>query len=130
MNEKAKRVMNDQQASIIEKLESAFNVNVVEDELSDDEINGSLDNFLIIYGDFSKVEAKNQLNQEIYVIYLSENKADLEIMSVDIISTLSSVRAMEFVKTIKRRTQKNDTDSYIDQITFVFKRLVPYEMGN
>jgi archaellum component FlaD/FlaE len=130
MNEKAKRVMNDQQTSIIEKLESTFEIPVVEDELTEDEVKGDLDNFLIIYGDFVKVESKNQLNQEVYVIYLSENKADLETMSVDVISTISAVKALEFVKTIKRRTQKNDTDSYIDQITFIFKRLVPYEVGN
>lgn len=130
MNEKAKRVMNDQQTSIIQKLESTFEIPVVEDELTEDEVKGDLDNFLIIYGDFVKVESKNQLNQEVYVIYLSENKSDLETMSVDVISTISAVKALEFVKTIKRRTQKNDTDSYIDQITFIFKRLVPYEVGN
>lgn len=130
MNEKAKRVMNDQQTSIIQKLESTFEIPVVEDELTEDEVKGDLDNFLIIYGDFVKVQSKNQLNQEVYVIYLSENKADLETMSVDVISTISAVKALEFVKTIKRRTQKNDTDSYIDQITFIFKRLVPYEVGN
>lgn len=130
MNEKAKRLMEIQQTAIIEKLESTFNIAVVEDELSDDEVGDQLNNFLVIYGDFIRTDSQNQLNQEIYVIYLSENKPDLETMSVDVISTVSSIRALEFVKTIKRRTQKNDTDSYIDQITFVFKRVVPYEMGN
>lgn len=118
--------MNRQQTQIIQKLESSFDLPVVEDELSADEITGELNNFLVIYGDFVKVSSKDQLSQELYVVYLSENRDDLETMSVDIVSVVSSIHALEFVKTIKRRTQKKDTDSYIDQITFVFKRLVPY----
>lgn len=132
MNEKAKKLMNRQQTQIIQKLESSFDLPVVEDELSADEISGDLNNFLVIYGDFVKVASKDQLSQELYVVYLSENRDDLETMSVDIVSVVSSISALEFVKTIKRRTQKKDTDSYIDQITFVFKRLVPYasQVGN
>lgn len=127
MNEKNKERMIKQQQKIIDVLNDNFSIPIDEDELDSSETPIKLNNFLIIYGDFVGTGSIGQLNQEIYVIYLSENNPDIEVMSIDIVSAMDKVPGLEFVKTIKRRSQKKDTDNYIDQITFVFKRLVKYE---
>lgn len=127
MNERNKDFMLKQQKKIIEVLESDFAIPIDEDELGVNETPDELNNFLIVYGDFMGTGSIGQLNQEIYVIYVSENNPNLETMSIDVISSMDKVPGIEFVKTIKRRTPKKDTDNYIDQITFVFKRLVKYD---
>ncbi len=117
--------MSEQQQLIYDALKS-FNLNVYEDEMTDDDLN-PMNFFLIVYGDFKKEEAIGKLRQEIYVVYVSEDNANVETNTIDIISLISKVKAVEFQQTIKERIRKGKTDKFIDRVTLVFSRLVKYE---
>ncbi|KMK77622.1 hypothetical protein [Alkalihalobacillus pseudalcaliphilus] len=125
MNERSKEIMSEQQQLIYDALKS-FNLNVYEDEMTDDDLN-PMNFFLIVYGDFKKEEAIGKLRQEIYVVYVSEDNANVETNTIDIISLISKVKAVEFQQTIKERIRKGKTDKFIDRVTLVFSRLVKYE---
>ena len=127
MNEKSKERMRRQQEFIYEGLVNEFNLPVVEDEFSSDELPASFNHFLIVYGDFQKNQSHAQLLQEIYVIYLSEDNPEVETTTVDIISTISKVPGVEFNRTVKERLRKKDSDDFVDQVTLIFRRKVSYD---
>lgn len=127
MNERSKQRMEQQHKDVYDNLSSTFNLPVFEDELSEGEYPTSLNYFYIIYGDFRKTEAVGRLLQEIYVVYVSEDNPNVETTTLDVITTISKVKGIEFNRTVKQRLQKDDTDSYVDQVTLVFTRKVAYE---
>jgi len=127
MNEKSKQRMKDQQQAIHDGLSSTFNLPVFEDEISESELPDQLNLFFVIYGDFQKTESPYFLLQEIYVVYVSEDNANVETTTIDIISIVDKINAISFDRTSKERLQKKDSDTYIDQVTVVFKRKVAYE---
>lgn len=127
MNEKSKERMGKQHKDIIDSLSNTFNLPVFVDELSEDEQPESLNYFYVIYGDYQKSQTVNRLLQEIYIVYVSQNNPEIEFDTLDVITTISKVNGIEFNRTIKERLQLDDTDSYLDQINFIFKRKVAYE---
>ncbi len=126
MNEKSKRMMGKQHKAINDSLTKVFKLPVYIDEVGENE-DGAFDCFHVIYGDFRKMQAVNRLLQDVYVVYVSENNPDVEYTTLDIITVISSINGIEFDRTIKERLQKDDTDSYIDQVTIIFTRKVAYE---
>jgi hypothetical protein len=127
MNEKSKRLMENQQQAIYDNLKNTFNLPVFEDELGEDELPEAFNYFYIIYGDFRKTDAVKRLIQEIYIVYVTEKNPDVETTTLDIITTISKVSAVEFNRTVKERYQKKDSDEYVDQVTIVFTRKIAYE---
>nr|BDD47235.1 hypothetical protein 9 [Bacillaceae bacterium] len=127
MNEKTKRVMGEQSTGIFQNLSTHFNIPVFQDDIAEDEIPENYNYFLIVYGDITGLEANKTLNQEIVIVYVTENNDQVDEETVDIISHISSVKAVDFERTIKQRLQKKDTDEYIDQVSIIFRRKIPYE---
>lgn len=126
MNERSKKMMERQHKAINEGLLHTFNLPVYIDEAGESE-SDVINSFHVVYGNFKKMNAAYKLLQEIYVVYITENNPDVEFDTVDIITTVSSVNGVEFTRTIKDRIQKDDTDSYIDQVTLIFNRKIAYE---
>jgi hypothetical protein len=59
------------------------------------------------------------------VYYYSENRDDVDEQTIDIISSVSSIKGINFVNTVKERLQEKDTDRYVDRVTLVFRRVIP-----
>ena len=126
MNERSKERMRAQHQAIYDAL-LTFNLPVFEDEPTESEYPALLNMLFVVYGDFHKGGSIGHLNQEIYVVYVSEDNPDVETTTIDLISAVVKVSTVEFDRTIKERAQKKDSDDYIDQVTLVFKRKVAYE---
>ena len=127
MNEKSKERMKMQQSKIVEYLSDTFKLPVFQDELSESEIPSDYNYLVVVFGNMRQGKTENQLLQEIYVVWTSENNSEVEETSIDIISTVSQVPAINFKRSLKQRLQKDDVDEYVDQVTFIFERLIKYE---
>lgn len=127
MNEKSKQRMMMQQVKILEYIDENFNFPVFQDEISESEIPSNFNYLVIMYGNIRKGNEKGNLLQEIFVVWVSENGEEVEETSVDIISTVEKVPGINFKRTLKQRLQKDDVDEYVDQVTFIFERLIKYE---
>lgn len=127
MNEKAKRKIGMQNDSVFQKLSTHFKIPVFQDDIAEDEVPSSHNYFLIIYGDITNPDDKKSLVQEVIVVYVTENNDYVDENTIDIISLISSISAIDFDRTIKQRLQKKDTDEYLDQVEVIFKRKIPYD---
>lgn len=119
--------MGEQSESIYQSLSAHFNIPVFQDDIAEDETPDTLKYLLIVYGDITGLETRKTLNQEVVIVYISENNDLVDEDTIDIISIVTNVKAVEFDRTIKQRLQKKDTDEYVDQVSVYFKRKIPYE---
>jgi len=131
VNEKSKRFMGQQRQDIFNALKT-FGLSVYEDEIAEDEeqeiINlDSYNFFTIVFGDFKPTDDKRKLIQTIAIAYFSENRDDVDEMSIDIISHVSSVKTVTFTGTEKDRLQVKDMDRYVDRVTLLFRRMIPID---
>ncbi|WP_235674884.1 hypothetical protein [Bacillus mycoides] len=131
MNEKAKKLMQEQRIGIKTKLEDYFKLLVVEDELAEDEEEQlqevGYNCFTIEYGEFQPSSNERTISQNVYISYLSENQDDLDEQTIDIISLVSKEKKVSFVVSKNDRLQMKDTDRYIDRVVFTFRRMIPIE---
>ncbi|WP_078430481.1 hypothetical protein [Alkalihalobacterium alkalinitrilicum] len=127
MNDKTKKMLKEQNEEIYNSLQNHFELPTFQDDIADDEVPSEFNYFLIVYGDFEPTETKRTLIQECYVVYVCEDNDLVDEQTIDVISTISNVKGLNFVGTQKRRLQKKDQDDYVDQVTIVFNRKVPYE---
>lgn len=127
MNERSKKLMNKQQQSIFDDLKSTFSLPVFEDDLTEDEFPADFNYFLVVYGDFRKTESEKHLVQEVYVVYVTEDNPNVETNTLDIITVIKNIKGVVFERTVKERLQKEDTDSFVDQVTCIFSRRVVIE---
>lgn len=127
MNEKAKALIEKQNNQIYNNLVGAFQLPVFQDEVAKDEVPNELTLFLIVYGNLTAGESVGTLSQEIYITYLAEGSNTIETDALDIISSITSIRTLSFVRTERDRVQKLNTDEYVDRINFIFRRGIKYE---
>lgn len=131
MNEKAKKLMNLQIVSLVEGLNTAFNLPVFEDEIAEDEEKNfqkdGYNCFVYETGSFELTSNNSKIAQTITVYFYSENKDDIDEQTLDIVSIISTIRAVSFVTTDKQRLQKKETDEYIDRVILTFKRVIPFD---
>ncbi|MFC0525778.1 hypothetical protein ACFFGV_19555 [Pontibacillus salicampi] len=127
MNEKAKKMIEQQNERLYNTLKDTFNLPVYQDSVADDERPNKLNLFLLIFGDWSPGESEQYLTQDIIVTYLSEDSETLETDALDIISSISSINLINFHDSNRDRVQKKDTEEYVDRLTFIFKRGIKYE---
>jgi uncharacterized protein YuzB (UPF0349 family) len=126
VNEKAKKLMKEQSEGVYDTLKNHFNLPVFQDDIAEDEIPSEFNYFLLVYGDMTPTDTSRNLIQEVYVTYITENNDMVDEETVDIISLISILKNIDFVRSIKQRLQKKDTDDYIDQVDIIFKRKIPY----
>lgn len=126
MNEKSKVKMGEQVDLINNNLSTYFQLPIFQDEVAEDELPKEFNYFLIVYGDMEP-SGNKAVNQEINVIYVTENNDQVDEDTIDIISLVQKVSNVTFVRTIKQRGQKKETDEFVDQVTVVFDRKIPYE---
>jgi len=127
MNDKQKVYMQKQQTKLYNDLSTTFNLPVFEDEIAEDEALSKANYFLIVYGDMVAGKSEISVSQEVYVVYVSEENADVETTTLDILTVVSKVRGYNFKRTVKERLQKGETDEYVDQVTLIFRRMLKYE---
>lgn len=127
MNERSKERMERQHNGIYDGLSNTFSLPVFVDELAEDEFPDKFNYFFILYGDFRKTQSVKHLLQDVYIVYVTEDNPSVETTTLDVITVISKVAGIEFNRTMKERLQKDDVDSYVDQVTFVFTRKVAYE---
>lgn len=127
MNDKQKVYMQKQQTKLYNDLSTTFNLPVFEDEIAEDEALSKANYFLIVYGDMVAGKAEAHASQEVYVVYVSEENAEVETTTLDILSIVSKVSGYNFKRTVKERLQKGETDEYVDQVTIIFRRMLKYE---
>lgn len=121
----------EQKTAIFNNLTDTFHLPIFEDEIAEDEekdldANG-YNCFILETGDLRATRDIKTLNQDIFIIYYSENKDDVDEKVIDIISLVSSVKAVTFASSRKDRLQKKNTDRFIDRIELRFVRRVPLE---
>jgi hypothetical protein len=132
LNEKPKRIMNDQKSRIFNNLKNEFNLPVFEDEIAEDEDEKLLDSnayncFVFETSDFHTTNNIGKLSQDIHVFYYSENQDDVDEKTIDIISVITSIKAISFSRSVKERLKVKETDRYLDRVTLAFKRVIPID---
>ncbi|TLS37740.1 hypothetical protein [Pseudalkalibacillus caeni] len=127
MNEKPKALINKQNQEIYNNLKETFNLPVFQDDVSESERPDKLNLFLIIYGDLVQGENTGNMVQDVYITYLAEDSDTIETDSLDIVSSITKIRAIQFVRSERDRVQKLNTDEYVDRINFIFRRGIRYE---
>ncbi|KZR58454.1 hypothetical protein A3781_17345 [Bacillus badius] len=125
--------MKKQKSGVYDILGSHFSLPVYEDEIAEDEeeqlLNFNTYNFFILeMGDFRPSgKPSTSILQEIMIDYYSENRDDVDEVTIDVISLVSSIKGVKFTGTQKQRLQVKDLDRYIDRVTFLFRRVIPIE---
>lgn len=109
---------------LIKKLNEAFNVEVYQDQVSEDE-EKDYHYFIFETGGFEQTESRFTLRQHVLIRYYSENRDDLDERMLDIIATLEDT-GHSFQRSDKTSIQKGETDEYIDEIEIYVTRLVKY----
>ncbi|MEW4325863.1 hypothetical protein Q0N12_04215 [Rossellomorea marisflavi] len=131
MNERAKEIIKGQNKSILTVLKDHFKLPAFQDNINEDEIPEDHHYFLIVYGDISRTDqqraSRNGLSQDIYVVYISERNDALDETSLDIISLVEGVKAVDFQRTTKERIQKAETSEFVDRVTLIFTRRIKYD---
>ncbi|PFG13069.1 hypothetical protein [Bacillus sp. es.036] len=127
MNDKAKALINKQNEKIYQNLVDTFQLPVFQDDVAESERPNELNLFLIIYGELQEGENQGNINQEIYITYLAENSNTVETDQLDIISSITKINAIRFVRTERDRVQKLETDEFVDRVNFIFRRGIRYE---
>ena len=127
MNDKAKALINKQNEKIYRNLVDTFQLPVFQDDVAESERPNELNLFLIIYGELQEGENQGNINQEIYITYLAENSNTVETDQLDIISSITKINAIRFVRTERDRVQKLETDEFVDRVNFIFRRGIRYE---
>ena len=112
-------------------LQDHFGLPGFQDNINEDEIPEDHNYFLIVYGDISRTDkqraTRNGLSQDVYVVYISEGNDELDETSLDIISLVEGVKAVDFQRTTKERIQKADTSEFVDRVTLIFTRRIKYD---
>jgi hypothetical protein len=127
MNDKAKALINKQNEKIYRNLVDTFQLPVFQDDVAESERPDELNLFLIIYGELQEGENQGNINQDIYITYLAENSDTVETDQLDIISSITKINAIRFVRTERDRVQKLETDEFVDRVNFIFRRGIRYE---
>jgi hypothetical protein len=133
MNEKSKRLMAEQKDQIFSLLEKYSGLKVYEDEIAEDEeeelLNLEKYNFYTLaMGNFRPAqEPAKSIAQDIVIDYYSENRDDVDDVTIDVISLISTIKGMRFNGTQKDRLRVKDMDRYIDRVSFLFRRVIPIE---
>ncbi|MBP3967733.1 hypothetical protein KAF80_01560 [Bacillus sp. WL1] len=123
-NEQSKNRLRKMNSLLIKKLNEAFNVEVYQDQVSEDE-EEDYHYFIFETGGFEQTESKFTLRQHVLIRYYSENRDDLDERMLDIIATLEAT-GHSFQRSDKTSIQKGETDEYIDEIEIYVTRLVKY----
>lgn len=127
MNDKAKALINKQNEKIYRNLVDTFQLPVFQDDVAESERPDELNLFLIIYGELQEGENQGNINQDIYITYLAENSDTVETDQLDIISSITKINAIRFVRTERDRVQKLETEEFVDRVNFIFRRGIRYE---
>lgn len=109
---------------LIKKLNEAFNVEVYQDQVSEDE-EEDYHYFIFETGGFEKTENKLTLRQNVLIRYYSENRDDLDERMLDIIATLEAT-GHAFQHSNKTSIRKGEVDEYIDEVEIYVTRIVKY----
>ncbi|EJS13411.1 MULTISPECIES: hypothetical protein [Bacillus] len=123
-NEQSKKRLQKMNGLLINKLNEAFDVEVYQDQVSEDE-EEDYHYFIFETGGFKKTESKMTLRQNVLIRYYSENRDDLDERMLDIIATLEAT-GHSFQHSDKTSIQKGEMDEYIDEIEINVTRLVKY----
>ncbi|MEI2313668.1 hypothetical protein [Bacillus nitratireducens] len=123
-NEQSKKRLQKMNGLLINKLNEAFDVEVYQDQVSEDE-EEDYHYFIFETGGFEKTENKLTLRQNVLIRYYSENRDDLDERMLDIIATLEAT-GHSFQHSNKTSIQKGEMDEYIDEIEIYVTRLIKY----
>lgn len=132
MNERSKLKMHEQKKGIVEGLKTHLpDIPFFEDEIAEDEerlfINdGKYYAFVLRMGDFIPTNT-SMLTQSFFIDYYSEERDDVDETLIDIISIVSKIPTVSFIKTSKMRLRAGETDRFVDVISLEFRRLVKYD---
>ncbi|MEK4635186.1 hypothetical protein NST14_03105 [Bacillus sp. FSL W8-0519] len=123
-NEQSKKRLQKMNSLLIKKLNEAFNVEIYQDQVSEDE-EENYHYFIFETGGFEKTENQFTLRQHVLIRYYSENRDDLDERMLDIIATLEAT-GHSFQRSDKTSIQKGETDEYVDEIEIYVTRSVKY----
>ncbi|MGV2927213.1 hypothetical protein RW115_01335 [Macrococcus capreoli] len=113
---------NKTNATIISKLET-FNLPIFQNTVNADERPEVLNLFIVLYGDWSTIDdGKRQLQQDIFVTYLSENRDDVDEMVIKVANELQKISLIKFVSSQTDYVQKSGTEEYVDRVILRFSR--------
>ena len=118
--------MMKQDTMIYQTIES-FGLPVYADELSESEeqqlVNDMYNCIIIETGNMSNPTGRT-VTQDFFIYYITEHEQDIDYKTVELITLLSQIEALNFKLTKKERLQIKDTDRYVDRVAFLFKRVI------
>ncbi|UBH10595.1 hypothetical protein [Macrococcus armenti] len=113
---------NKTNEAIISKLET-FNLPIFQNTVNADERPEVLNLFIVLYGDWSTIDdGKRQLQQDIFITYLSENRDDVDEMVIKVANELQKINLIKFVSSQTDYVQKSGTEEYVDRVILRFSR--------
>ncbi|MGL9969366.1 hypothetical protein [Enterococcus sp. DIV1420a] len=115
---------NKKLVSILEEVQP---FKVFQDIISDDSLNeviettGGYNYFRFETGGMNLSMDENTITQELLISFYSENRDDLDVLSIKIIAAMHG-KLFKFIRSKKYLIKKNKEDKYIDEIQFFFNR--------
>lgn len=121
--EKAKARIKKLNDLLIKKLHETIGLPIYQDSVSEDE-QVDFNYFIFETIGFQKGESNAFLVQEILLRFISENRDDLDEITLDIIAALGESGQHHFQNSNKVAIRKGETDSFIDEVELTFTRTV------
>ena len=108
--------------AIINKLDT-FGLPVFQNTVNADERPEKLNLFIVLFGDWNTIDdGKRQLQQDVFITYLSENADDVDEMVLKVVNELQSISLIKFVSSQTDYVQKSGTEEYVDRVIMRFSR--------
>lgn len=128
MNEATKAYMRKVKNLIVDGLEGSFpNIPLYEDEVPEEATaeydNGKPYHLLVMkMGPIGKQENATVLSQNFSIDYYSENRADVDETTLDLIIAVNGIPTVTFNDSVKFRARHANSNRFVDVITLEFTR--------
>lgn len=112
---------------LIKTVEEVSKLEVFEDSISESQLEqirketGGWNYFIYETSGFTLSDDRSFFSQSVLLRFYSENRDDLDIFSLELISALDG-KIMKFVQSRKAAIKKGKEDAYIDEVEFYFTR--------
>lgn len=119
--------LNKMNQFLIKTVEEISKLEVFEDSISESQLEqirketGGWNYFIYETSGFTLSDDRGFFSQSVLLRFYSENRDDLDIFSLELISALDG-KIMKFVQSRKAAIKKGKEDAYIDEVEFYFTR--------
>ncbi len=123
--------MDKQEHRLVSVLKEVLDIPIFADEIAEDEEINMRKNgyhcFITETGNLSKASSEQNLIQDYFIYYFSENESEIDQQAIEIIEAINRVPGFNFSDARKDRLQTKSQDRFVDRIAFYYKRVIKLE---